>query len=384
MTINPLLQLHQFGQSVWLDLLRRGMISGGEFQQMIEQDGLRGVTSNPAIFEKAIVGSHDYDDAIRTLAQEGRSVSEIYETLTVEDVGAAADLFRPLFDETDGQDGFVSLEVSPLLARDTQGTLKEARHLWTALNRPNVMIKVPGTAEGLPAITTLISEGINVNVTLLFGLPRYGEVVEAFLAGLERRKEQGKSIKNIASVASFFLSRIDVLIDEALDAVIRAGGPSVEQAKSLQGEVAIASAKLAYEMYQNVFQSKRFQTLAQAGARPQRLLWASTSTKNPAYSDVKYVEALIGENTVNTLPLETLQAYRDHGQPAPRLLEGLEKATKLILSLPGVGVDLDAVTQQLIQEGIEKFEQPYNKLLKSLDAARTAALSTEAVSKQKD
>jgi transaldolase/glucose-6-phosphate isomerase len=377
---NPLRKLESFGQSMWLDFLRRGMLSG-ELQQLIEEDGLSGMTSNPAIFEKAIAGSHDYDEAIGTLALEGKSVEEMYQTLTVEDVQRAADLFRPTYEEREGRDGFVSLEVNPHLAHDTDGTIAEARRLWAALDRPDVFIKVPATLEGLPAIQQLISEGINVNVTLLFGLPRYRKVAEAYIAGLEDRAAQGKPLDRVASVASFFLSRIDVLVDPMLEKLMRAGGLQAKLAEGLHGLVAIASAKVAYQMYKEIFGSERFHKLAARGARPQRLLWASTSTKNPAYSDVKYVEALIGPDTVNTVPLETLNAYRDHGDPAPRLEEDVAEVREVLDLLPQVGIDIAQVTQQLEDEGVEKFNKPFDQLMVTLEEERDAALK-EPVDRQ--
>ena len=363
---NPLLKLSAFGQSIWLDYIRRQMIDAGELKRLIDDDGLQGVTSNPAIFQKAIAGSTDYDEAIRTLVQAGKSVEAIYQVLTVEDVQRAADLFRPLYDRMAGQDGFVSLEVNPHLAQDTQGTLAEARRLWQALARPNVLIKVPATREGLPAIRQLISEGINVNVTLLFGLPRYREVAEAYIAGLEARAAQDQPLNRVASVASFFLSRIDVLLDPKLEKLAAAGGPQAQTARDLVGQVAIASAREAYRIYREIFGSARFQKLA--GARPQRLLWASTSTKNPAYPDVKYVEPLIGPDTVNTLPPETLEAYRDHGEPAARLTEGGDRAAGSLARLSELGLDLDQATQQLEDEGVEKFNQPFDSLMATLEA----------------
>jgi transaldolase/glucose-6-phosphate isomerase len=374
MTENPLLELETFGQSMWLDFIRRGMLSSGELQQLIEEDGLRGVTSNPSIFEKAIAGSHDYDDAIRALALEGRGVGEIYEALTVDDLQRAGDLFRPIHDEMGGGDGFVSLEVSPHLAHDTDGTVAEARRLWGALDRANALIKVPGTLEGLPAIQQLISEGINVNVTLLFGLPRYREVAGAYIAGLEARVAKGQSIERVASVASFFLSRIDVLVDPMLEELMQVGGSRTEIASSIHGQVAIASARVAYQMYKEIFGSERFLKLAEKGAGSQRLLWASTSTKNPAYSDVKYVEALIGPETVNTLPLETLNAYRDHGQPALRLEEGVADAQDVLRRLAELEIGLDQATQQLEDEGVDKFIRPFERLMDTLQNERAAAL----------
>jgi transaldolase/glucose-6-phosphate isomerase len=343
---------------------------------MIREDGLRGMTSNPAIFDKSIAGSHDYDDAIRALALEGKSAREIYETLTVEDVQNAADVFRPVYDESNGQDGFVSLEVSPHLAHDTASTIEQARHLWTTLDRPNVMIKVPATAHGLPAIQQLISEGVNVNVTLLFGLSRYREVANAYISGLEARAEQGKPLDHVASVASFFLSRIDVLVDPMLEKLMKQSGPQAEIAEDLHGQAAIASAKVAYQIFDEIFGSERFQALAVRGARPQRLLWASTSTKNPTYSDVKYVEALIGPQTVNTLPLETLNAYRDHGDPATRLEQDGEHALRTLHKLAEVDIDLEQVTQQLEDEGVRKFIEPFDNLMDTLEKERAAALKT--------
>ena len=371
---NPLRRLEQFGQSIWLDYIRRQMITSGELQKLIDEDGLKGITSNPAIFEKAIAGSTDYDEAIRGLVRQNKSVLEIYHDLTVADVQMAADAFRPLYDQLDGKDGFVSLEVNPHLARDTEGTIREARQLWQDVNRPNLLIKVPGTVEGLPAITRLISEGINVNVTLLFGLTRYEQVAEAYIAGLEARLAQGGSLARVASVASFFLSRIDVLLDPILEKMASLGGDRAEKAHDLVGEVAIACAKMAYAIYQRLFSTDRFKALAAQGARTQRVLWASTSTKNPAYPDVKYVEPLIGPDTINTLPPETLEAYRDHGDPAPRLTEGLDRTAEILerLPKPELYIDLNQVAQRLEDEGIDKFNKPYDSLLKTLEAKRQA------------
>lgn len=373
MNKNPLLKLESFGQSVWLDSLSRHAITSGELKRLIDEDGLSGVTSNPSIFEKAIVGSRDYDEDIRSLALKSKTVDEIYQALTVRDIQMATDLFRPLYDRLDGKDGFVSLEVSPHLANDTDGTIAEARRLWAAVNRPNAFIKVPATREGLPAITQLISEGINVNITLLFGLPRYREVAQAYLAGLEARVAQGKPVKNVASVASFFLSRIDVLADPMLEKV---KGEKAELAAKLHGEVAVASAKVAAKIYEEIFSSERFKKPASSGARTQRLLWASTSTKNPNYPELKYVEPLIGPDTINTLPLETLEAYRDHGQPEIRLPDGLAEAQTTLHRLAEVGIDLNAVTQQLEDEGIQKFNKPYDILIAALEKARAGALAS--------
>lgn len=364
---NPLKQLEKLGQSIWLDYIKRDLISSGKLRKFIDEDGLRGMTSNPNIFEQAIAESHDYDEDIQTMAQQGKTINDIYEVLTQHDVQAAADEFRKVYDKTEGLDGYVSLEVNPHLANDTKGTIEEARELWRALNRPNVLIKVPGTREGLPAIKQLISEGINVNVTLLFGLPRYREVVEAYISGLEARAAQGKPIQNIASVASFFLSRIDVLIDPLLDKFIAKGDEKAALAKKLQGESAIASAKIAYQIYKEIYKSDRFKKLAAKGAHTQRLLWASTSTKNPAYSDVKYVEALIGPETVDTVPLETFNAYRDHGDPKIRLELDVDKARWVFQKLPELGINIDKVTQQLEMEGVEKFDKAFDLLIKTLE-----------------
>jgi transaldolase len=371
---NPLLKLQSFGQSVWLDTLSRHLLTSGGLRQLIEEDGLRGVTSNPTIFEKAIDESHDYDNEIRALAREGKSAAEIYQALTVDDIQRAADLFRPVYDRLDGRDGFVSLEVSPHLAYDTEGSIAEARRLWAAVNRTNAFIKIPATRPGLPAIAQLLGEGININITLLFGLERYREVTEAYLTGLETLAARGHSLARIASVASFFLSRIDVLVDPMLEQRMEAGGPQAEIARSLLGQVAIASAKVAYEIYQEVFTDDRFRALKARGARTQRVLWASTSTKNPAYSDTKYVEPLIGPDTINTMPLETIHAYRDHGHPAPRLEEGVADAHRVLDRLPDVGIDLCAVTQQLEAEGVEKFNKPYDHLMTMLEQKRASAL----------
>jgi transaldolase len=364
---NPLLKLRSFGQSIWLDYIRRRMLVSGELGRLIEEDGLAGVTSNPSIFEKAIAESDDYDDAIRSLARAGKNAGEIYEELAVEDIRLTADLFRPLYDRVEGRDGFVSLEVPPRLANDTASTVLEARHLWARVNRPNVLIKVPGTLEGLTAIRQLISEGINVNVTLLFGLSRYQAVVEAYITGLEERTASGLPLSQISSVASFFLSRIDVLIDTLLEKKLQDGGQSAATASMLRGKVAIASAKTAYQLYKKIHGTARFHKLAARSARPQRVLWASTSSKNPDYSDVKYVEALIGPDTINTIPLETLAAYRDHGNPALRLEEDPEEARRVLMLLPETGIDLDTVTMQLEKEGIEKFVKPFDKLVQTLE-----------------
>jgi transaldolase len=362
---NPLLGIKSLGQSIWLDYIERGMLARGEIARLIENDGLAGITSNPTIFEKAISGHKDYDAAIAALARRGVSVKEMYEALILEDIGSAADLFIPVYQQTQGRDGFVSIEVSPRLADDTELTVKEGRRLWENLRRLNVMIKVPATVAGLPAIRQLIADGINVNVTLLFGLARYREVVQAYMSGLEDRVAAGKPLGSIASVASFFLSRIDVLVDRQLDKL--AGSGAEKSVSALRGQAAIAYARLAYQMYKELVGGDRWRKLAVRGARTQRLLWASTGTKDPAYSDVKYADPLIGPDTVNTLPPETLDAYRDHGQPALRLEQGLALASELPARLSRHGIDLEAVALQLEIEGVKKFVEPFDKLLNSLE-----------------
>lgn len=376
--MNPLVDIRRLDQSLWLDFISRKVLTNGELKARIDNDALRGVTSNPAIFEKAIGGSADYDDTIQAQARQGKSTEEIYIGLAVADVQAACDLFRPLYDSHDNSsDGYVSLEVSPELAHNTEGTIAEGRQLWKDVDRPNVMIKVPATLEGLPAIRTLISEGININVTLIFGLDRYKAVTEAFLSGLEDRAKAGHSLERIDSVASFFLSRIDVLIDPQLEKLAAEGGEKGQLAESLVGEVAIASAKQAYQLYKEIFAGPRWEALAAKGADTQRLLWASTGNKNPKYDDLKYVENLIGPKTVNTIPVETMDIFKEKGQPADRLEEGLDKAKQVLTDLPKVGIDLDAQTAQLEKEGVQKFIEPFGKLLASVDAKRQKAL-TEA------
>lgn len=355
---NNLINLSDYGQSIWLDLLDREIMDSGKLKKLIEEDGISGLTSNPAIFEKAISNSAAYDEDIAALAKQDDSNDVIFYGLAVKDIKRAADFFKPVYDKTKGEDGFVSLEVSPFLARDTEGTIKQAKTLWKAVDRKNVMIKIPGTAEGLPSIRQCISEGININVTLLFGLPRYKEVTDAWLSGLEDRVKSNQQIDELASVASFFLSRIDVMIDPML----------IEKGLSdLKGEVAIASAKKAYEIYLEIINGERFKKLEAKGAKRQRVLWASTSSKDPSFSDVKYVEALIGKETINTIPMETLDAFRDHGQAANRLEDDLDKATQVIAQLKENGINIDNITQKLEDEGIEKFNKPYEKLLKGIE-----------------
>ncbi|SEN17716.1 transaldolase [Mucilaginibacter gossypiicola] len=360
MATNNVAQIHGFGQSIWLDFIDREIISSGKLKELIDVDGVRGVTSNPAIFEKAISSSSDYDADIAALKSESDNEKLFFE-IAVKDIQAAADLFKGVYEESNKVDGYVSLEVSPFLALDTEGTAKQAEELWKKVDRENVMIKIPGTKPGLAAIQQSIAKGININVTLLFGLERYEEVTEAYIAGLEEHLAAGHKIAHISSVASFFLSRIDVVVDPIIEA---------KGEKELYGEVAIASAKKAYEIYKRVFSGERWQKLADQGAQPQRLLWASTGSKNPAFKDTKYVEALIGPDTVDTVPLETVDAFRDHGIAANTLEAGLDKATEILAKLPSLGIDLAAVTQQLEDEGIEKFNKPFEKLLNAIEAQK--------------
>jgi transaldolase len=363
---NPLKKLVSLGQSIWLDYIRRDLFSSGKLRRLIDDDGLTGMTSNPAIFEKAIAESNIYDQDIRDMALKKKDVKSIYETLSQRDVQSAADEFRTVYEKTDSKDGYVSLEVNPHLAYDTKSTIDEARRLWAALNRPNVFIKVPATSDGLPAIQQLISEGINVNVTLLFGLPRYRQVAEAYIAGLELLAAQGMPVKHVASVASFFVSRIDALVDSLLENLIIQSDQNADIAKKLHGQIAISSAKSAYQIYKEIFGSNRFKKLADKGAHVQRLLWASTSTKNPDYSDVKYIESLIGPDTINTVPPETINAYRNHGDPKSRLDQDVKEAVWFMERLQDLGISIDKVTQQLEDEGVKKFNEPFDKLMEAL------------------
>ena len=374
MTDNPLCKLEQFGQSIWLDFLRRNLVTSGHLQKLVDDDGLKGITSNPSIFEKAISGSSDYDAAVKAWALEGKAPDQMYTTLSVQDIQAAADVLRPTWERLKHADGFVSLEVDPNLAYEAEATMEEARRLWSLVDRPNIFIKVPATLPGLQAIRQLTAEGLNINVTLLFGLPRYVQVAEAYIEGLRERLRQGLPIDDIHSVASFFLSRIDVLIDPQLEEIIERGGDKAELAKRLLGQVAIASAREAYRIAGDIYGREPFLTLKQKGAKIQRLLWASTSTKNPNYPDLKYVEALIAPETVNTLPMETLDAYRDHGKPAVRITDDPELTQEVLARLPEVGIDLAQVTQQLEEEGVQKFSEAFDKLMKALTEKRSEAL----------
>lgn len=362
---NPLVKLANLNQSIWLDYIDRKFIQDGTLKGLVDNDRLAGLTSNPAIFEKSIAQGGVYTDAIKRLKANGATLEDLYDQLVLTDIGLAADVFLPVYEASKGRDGYVSIEVSPLLALDTEGTLTQARELWQHLSRPNIMIKVPGTHEGIPAIRQLLLEGINVNVTLLFSVGRYLDVLTAYIDALEARRTAGLPLAGIASVASFFLSRIDVKVDALLDGIAKAGGDRADVARELRGQAAIASAGFAYRRFKETIAESRWQVLATAGASVQRLLWASTGTKDPLYSDVKYVEALIAPDTVNTLPLDTLDAYRDHGQPELRIDTAIEQASAVMHGLADVGIDMRIIDDELEQEGIEKFIKPYKSLLGS-------------------
>ena len=366
---NPLKDLLKFGQSVWLDYIRRDLFTSGELKRLIAEDGLRGMTSNPAIFEKAISDSKLYDDVLHSLAGKNLSATAKFESLAIRDIQDAADALRPVYESSQGRDGYVSLEVSPYLARDTKATLEEARRLWKAVGKPNVMIKVPGTVEGIPAFQQLTSEGININVTLLFSQQVYEQVAEAYVAGLEQLAARGGDVSEIASVASFFISRIDSAIDKIVEAHLKASKDSSAQSqlKSVQGKVAIANGKLAYQSYLEIFGTDRWKKLAAKGAKTQRVLWASTSTKNPAYSDVMYVEELVGPDTVNTIPPATFDAYRDHGHPRQTLTENIDQAKQVMDTLPKLGISMKEVTDKLTDDGVKLFSEAFDKLLQAIE-----------------
>ncbi len=364
--MSKIAELNKIGQSIWFDFIRRSIITSGELKTLVEK-GITGVTSNPAIFEKAIAGSSDYDADIQKLIKTGKSVEEIYEALAFEDITLAADVLRPVYESTNGKDGYVSLEVSPHLAYNTAKTISEAKRLFETVNRSNLMIKVPATPAGIPAITELIGSGVNVNVTLIFGLENYKSVADAYISGLEKLTENGPSAANghpvdkVASVASFFVSRVDTAVDEALDEL---------DSSDLQGKIAIANAKVAYAEFNHIFSGLRWQQLAANGAGVQRVLWASTGTKNPDYSDTMYVDELIGPDTVNTLPPTTLESFIDHGKIAETLTAGLDEARQQLAELADLGIDLEAVTQKLQDEGVVAFAKPFEALIKSIAQKR--------------
>ncbi|MGC2473506.1 MAG: transaldolase [Candidatus Sulfotelmatobacter sp.] len=369
-TKNPLKELLSYGQSMWLDYIRRDLFTTGKLKKMIDDDGLRGMTSNPAIFEKAIADSSLYDDMLHSLAsQKGLSPTAKFEQIAIRDIQDAADVLRPVYEESKFRDGYVSLEVSPYLARKTQETVDEARRLWKAVQRENVMIKIPGTTEGIPAIRQAISEGININVTLLFAQDVYEQVAETYIAGLEALAARGGNLKKMAGVASFFISRIDTLIDSMINEKLKSTTDAGQQAllKSLLGKVAIANGKLTYQAYQRIFSGPRWSALAAKGAQTQRVLWASTSTKNPNYRDVIYVEELIGRDTVNTMPPATIDAFRDHGKLRNSLTEDIPGAQKTMDDLAKAGISMKQVTDKLTDDGVKLFADAFDKLLAAVE-----------------
>lgn len=364
-----LLEIKAYGQSIWMDNLNRDLIQSGELQELVSDRNISGITSNPAIFQKAIAGNKIYDQDIEAGIRAGKSVNDIYEDLVFTDIRNACDVLRPIYDRTDGLDGYVSIEVPPSMARDTEGTIQEAMRYYRTLERPNVMIKIPGTPEGMPAVERVIREGINVNITLLFSVDSYVESAWAYIRGLEARAEAGEDISKISSVASFFLSRIDTNVDDRIDQLLHGEDNLSEKAElqELKGKVAIANAKMAYQKFKEIFSSDRWQALAEKGANVQRLLWASTSTKNPAYSDVMYVNELVGPDTVNTLPPDTIEACSDHCDIASRVELDVDQAQQVLATLNEVGINLDEVMDELLEEGIDKFIKPFDSLMSSLE-----------------
>jgi transaldolase len=378
MNKNPLIGLKELGQSVWLDNLSRKLIKLGELKRLTDEEGLTGITSNPTIFQKAITGSADYDISLRKMLDQGiRDEKELFLGLTIEDVSNAADLLLPVYQFTKGLDGFVSIEVSPNLAYDTEATLAEARRLFSTIAKKNILVKVPATKQGLPAIEQLTSEGVNVNITLLFSVKRYEEVAEAYLRGLERRLSQGQSIHEISSVASFFVSRVDTLTDKLLEARISSAASKAEKdnISSFLGKTAVANAKIAYKRYKEIFSGRRFSAVKEKGGRIQRLLWGSSGTKNPKYSDIKYVQELIGPDSINTMPETTMMAFKDHGQVKITIHDALEEAERLFPELKSIGIDIDEVTEQLEHEGVQLFSDSFFSLLKEIGKKRDLFLS---------
>jgi len=371
---NPLVELQNYGQSVWHDNISRGLLDSGKLQRLIDEDGLRGLTSNPTIFEKAINGSSEYDAPLKSLLAQGKEVKEIYEALAIEDIQRASDLFRPIFNETAGQDGFVSLEVSPKLAHKTEETIQEARRLWKRVNRPNVMIKVPATPAGIPAIEQLLGEGININITMMFSMDHYIQVAQAYIRGLEILERSARPL-TVSSVASFFVSRVDTLVDKLLEERLpkATSAPKRKEIESLLGKTAIANSRLVYQKFKEIFGRPRFLALKGKGARVQRPLWASTSTKNPNYRDVLYVEELIGPDTVDTMPPATIDAFRDHGKVRPSLEENLEEPKQVFAKLAELGINMDEVTTQLQNDGVKLFADSFDTLMESIAAKMSKA-----------
>ena len=369
---NPLLQLKTQGQSVWYDTVDRAQLYNGLFKRLVDEDGIVGVTSNPTIFQKSISQGDAYDEQMTQLIREGKSTGEIYEALAIRDIRTVADMMLPIYERANRQDGFVSLEVSPDLAHDTEATLSEARRLWKIVDRPNLMIKIPATPEGLPAVRQTLLEGMNINITLIFSIDDYHKVVDAYISALEERIAEGKDIGHIASVASFFVSRVDTLVDQLLEIKMKASSDSAEQEKlkSLEGKAAIANARLVYQDFKRIFHAPRFETLKHSGAHVQRPLWASTSTKNPAYRDVLYAEELIGPDTVDTMPLETIENFRDHGNVRMSVEDNIQQARDELAELETIGIHYDQVTKQLQDEGVQKFADSFHELFKGIESKK--------------
>jgi transaldolase len=377
---NPLLQLKSHGQSVWYDNIDRSQLVSGQFKRLLDEDGVVGVTANPTIFEKSISAGHAYDEQMNQLIKEGKNTNDTYEAMVIHDIRTVADFLRPIYDQTNGQDGFVSLEVSPDLAHDTQDTISEASRFWHMVDRPNLMIKIPATPAGIPAILQSLTNGLNINITLIFSLNDYRAVTEAYISALEARRAAGKDISRIASVASFFVSRVDTLVDKLLEDKVNATNDLAQQQhfKSLEGKAAIANARLVYQEFKRIFESPRFAALQQAGAHVQRPLWASTSTKNPAYRDVLYAEELIGPHTVDTMPLETIQNFRDHGQVRYSIEDNIPEAHALLAALEEIDIHYDQVTQQLQDEGVQKFADSFHQLFAGI-ASKQKTIETQQV-----
>jgi len=374
MATNPLLQLKDYGQSVWYDTVDREQLNNGLFKRLLDEDGIVGVTSNPTIFQKSISHGHAYDEQMDQLLKEGKDTGEIYDALAITDIRTVADMLKPIYERTHGHDGYVSLEVSPDLSHDTEASLSEARRFWKMVDRPNLMIKIPGTPEGLPAVRQALVEGLNINITLIFSIQTYREVAEAYISALEERKAEGKDISHIASVASFFVSRVDTLVDKLLEEKVKATSDPEEQKKlkSLEGKAAIANARLVYQDFKSIFHSPRFEALKHSGAHVQRPLWASTSTKNPAYRDVLYAEELIGPDTVDTMPLETIENFRDHGRVGMTVENNIPQAKAELDELEQLGISYDKVTQQLQDEGVQKFADSFHELFKGIEGKKNA------------
>jgi transaldolase len=365
--MNPLQELGKAGQSVWLDYMKRSLVTSGELKRLIDNDGIKGLTSNPTIFQKAVEGSEDYDDLFQEWAPRGASAGDVFEALAIRDIGDAARVFRPVWEQTRHGDGYCSIEVTPTLAHDAKGSIVEAHRLWKKLGVQNVMVKIPGTVEGVPAIEQCVADGLNINITLLFSQDAYAAVAEAYIRGLEKRAARGEDVSQSASVASFFVSRIDTLVEKIIASREKTATPQQRALfDEIQGKVAIANAKQAYQKYKKLFSGPRWQALAAKGAKPQRVLWASTGTKNPKYSDVLYIEELIGRDTVNTIPPATLDAFRDHGKVRSTLEQGLDEADAVMRKLEQAGISMKAVTDQLVEDGVKSFSESFQQLISAV------------------